>query len=211
MMRLDEDLVKHTEDLAIKEKHLLDNRDKVEDVEKSTKVCQSLLEGVQQISAEKLASRANQNEVEELRKNVERMEMAGRDNLKIKKEEDIRIQERMEMLQKMKSQWSRRKDGKTEELHQVNQELEEVKKTFSVEQKKAMEDENRLRDLELECGEEQDAITIEEGKVRLQYNQILEQVITFDTKMLSDLEKLNESKDRLTTACSALNIPTVKY
>merc|ERR1719373_1006651 len=61
LMRLDEDLVKHTEDLAIKEKHLLDNRDKVEDVEKSTKVCQSLLESVKQISAEKLASKANQN------------------------------------------------------------------------------------------------------------------------------------------------------
>ena len=211
MMRLDEDLVKHAEDLAIKEKHLLDNRDKVEDVEKSTKVCQSLLESVQQISAEKLASKANQNEVEELKKNVERMEMAGRDNLKIKKEEDLRIQERMEMLQKLKSQWSRRKDGKTEELQQVHQELEEVRKTFSVEQKKAMEDENILRDLELEYGEEQDAITIEEGKVRFQYNKILEQVITFDAKMLSDLEKLNESKDRLNTACSALNIHPVKY
>ena len=204
MVRLDEDLANYSNELAMKEKHLVDNRDRVEEVEKSTKVCQSLLESVQQISAEKQASKANHNEVEELKKNVERLELEGKDSLKLKREEDARIKEKSEVLQKLKSQWSRRKEGKTEELEQASQELQEVRDSFSEEQQRAMEDENKLRDLELECGEEQDGITIDEGKVRVQYNQILEQIRTFDAKMLQDMELLSDCRARLNQASSAL-------
>ena len=58
---------------AIREKHLVDNRNRVEEVEKSRKKSPSKPETVKQITAEKQASKAKRNNEEELRKNVEQL------------------------------------------------------------------------------------------------------------------------------------------
>jgi len=203
-VRLDKVLGEHKEELASKEKNLVENRKRVEEEEKTWKECQYLLETVQQISAEKQTIKTINNQVEELKRNIENVSMEKRETERICQEEVVRMKEKQESMHKVKNQWSRRKEGKQEELDQAKQELEEAKLDCSDEQQKAMELENGLRDLELELGEVQDSTTVEARNVRLQYGKILQNVNKFNEKMSSDLGKLNDAKDKLNEASSAL-------
>ena len=204
MKRLDKELGEYAEELAIKEKNHVANRNRLEEVEKSTKECQSMFETVQQISSEKQTSKSIQNIVEEMVKNIEKLNLEGKETEKIKGEEEVRVKEMLETLNKMRSQWSWRRDGKQEELDQANQELAEAKLTCSEEQQKVMKMESQVRDLELEYGEEQDGITFDARRVRLQYNKIMEKIISFNEKMAHDVDKLTDSKNKLNRACSGL-------
>ena len=204
MKRLDKELGDYAEELAIKEKNHVANRNRLEEVEKSTKECQSMFETVQQISSEKQTSKSIQNIVEEMVKNIEKLNLEGKETEKIKGEEEVRVKEMLETLNKMRSQWSWRRDGKQEELDQANQELAEAKLTCSEEQQKVMKMESQLRDLELEYGEEQDGISFDARRVRLQYNKIMEKIISFNEKMARDVDKLTDSKNKLDRACSGL-------
>ena len=204
MKRLDKELAEYAEELAIKEKNHVANRNRLEEVEKSTKECQSMFETVQQISSEKQTSKSIQNIVEEMVKNIEKLNLEGKETEKIKGEEEVRVKEMLETLNKMRSQWSWRRDGKQEELDQANQELAEAKLTCSEEQQKVMKMESQVRDLELEYGEEQDGITFDARRVRLQYNKIMEKIISFNERMAADVDKLTDSKNKLDRACSGL-------
>lgn len=202
--RLDKDVVKYEEELERKEKTLVENRNKVEEIEKSNKDWKSLLEIVQQISAEKHESKMINNKVEEMEKNIKTFLSEEEQTGNIIREEDLRIKEKLDNLNGLKSKWSRRKEGKQEELRQERQELDEARLNCSEEQQKVLQFHNSLRDLELEYGEEQDGLTCEARKVRIQYSQILEKVAEFNEKMASDMRKLKESKEKLNEASSAL-------
>ena len=204
MARLDQDVVKYDEELAGKEKMLVENRHRVEEIEKSNKDWKSMLEIVQQISSEKIDSKRINNKVEEIEKSIKTFVSEGEQTGNIIREEDLRIKEKLENLNGLKSKWARRKEGKQEELSQAVQELDEAKLNCSEEQQQVMRYDNSLRDLELEYGEEQDLLTCEARKVRIQYSQIMEKVNEFNEKMASDMRQLKESKEKLNQASSAL-------
>ena len=204
MARLDQDVVKYDEELAGKEKLLVENRNRVEEIEKSNKDWKSMLEIVQQISAEKNETKRVNNKVEEMEKSIKTFLSEGEQTGNIIREEDLRIKEKVEKLNGLKNKWTRRKEGKQEELCQAVQELDEAKLNCSEEQQQVLQYDNSLRDLELEFGEEQDLLTCEARKVRIQYSQIVEKVNEFNEKMASDMRKLKESKEKLYQASSAL-------
>ena len=204
MARLDQDVVKYEEELALKEKTLVENRNKVEEIEKSNKDWKSMLEIVQQISAEKNGSKMINNKVEEMEKSIKTFLSEEEQDGNIIREEDLRINEKLDVLNGLKSKWTRRKEGKQEELGQAMQELDEARLNCSEEQQHVLKLDNSLRDLELEYGEEQDGLTCEARKVRIQYSQIVEKVKEFNEKMSSDMRQLKDSKDKLNQASSAL-------
>jgi len=204
MARLDQDVVKYEEELALKEKTLVENRNKVEEIEKSNKDWKSMLEIVQQIPAEKNGSKMINNKVEEMEKSIKTFLSEEDQDGNIIREEDLRINEKLDVLNGLKSKWTRRKEGKQEELGQAMQELDEARLNCSEEQQHVLKLDNSLRDLELEYGEEQDGLTCEARKVRIQYSQIVEKVKEFNEKMSSDMRQLKDSKDKLHQASSAL-------
>ena len=204
MARLDQDVVKYEEEQGRKEETLVEIRNKLEEIEKSNKDWKSLLEIVQQISTEKHDSKITNNKVDEMEKTIKIFLSEEEQTGNIIREEELRIKEKLDNLNGLKSKWTRRKEGKQEELGQALQELEEARLNCSEEQQQVLQLDNSLRDLELEYGEEQDGLTCEARKVRIQYSQILKKVKEFNEKMASDMSQLKDSKEKLDEASSAL-------
>merc|ERR1712193_236898 len=108
------------------------------------------------------------------------------------REEEGHINEKSEVLIKMKNQWSRRRQGKQEDLDRAKTELEAAKSSLDEEQLKAMELAEKVRDLELQSAEENDEMILEANQVRSQYAKILEAMEKFNIKMSTDMKKLSE-------------------
>ena len=120
------------------------------------------------------------------------------------REEEGHIIEKSEVLNKMKNQWSRRRQGKQEDLDRAKTELEAAKSSLDEEQLKAMELAEKVRDLELQSAEENDEMILEANQVRSQYAKILEAMEKFNIKMSTDMKKLSEAKKKLNESASAL-------
>ena len=120
------------------------------------------------------------------------------------REEEGHINEKSEVLIKMKNQWSRRRQGKQEDLDRAKTELEAAKSSLDEEQLKAMELAEKVRDLELQSAEENDEMILEANQVRSQYAKILEAMEKFNIKMSTDMKKLSEAKKKLNESASAL-------
>ena len=120
------------------------------------------------------------------------------------REEEGHINEKSEVLNKMKNQWSRRRQGKQEDLDRAKTELEAAKSSLDEEQLKAMELDEKVRDLELQSAEENDEMILEANQVRSQYAKILEAMEKFNIKMSTDMKKLSEAKKKLNESASAL-------
>ena len=120
------------------------------------------------------------------------------------REEEGHINEKSEVLNKMKNQWSRRRQGKQEDLDRAKTELEAAKSSLDEEQLKAMELAEKVRDLELQSAEENDEMILEANQVRSQYAKILEAMEKFNIKMSTDMKKLSEAKKKLNESASAL-------
>ena len=120
------------------------------------------------------------------------------------REEEGHIIEKSEVLIKMKNQWSRRRQGKQEDLDRAKTELEAAKSSLDEEQLKAMELAEKVRDLELQSAEENDEMILEANQVRSQYAKILEAMEKFNIKMSTDMKKLSEAKKKLNESASAL-------
>ena len=120
------------------------------------------------------------------------------------REEEGHINEKSEFLNKMKNQWSRRRQGKQEDLDRAKTELEAAKSSLDEEQLKAMELAEKVRDLELQSAEENDEMILEANQVRSQYAKILEAMEKFNIKMSTDMKKLSEAKKKLNESASAL-------
>lgn len=120
------------------------------------------------------------------------------------REEEGQINEKSEVLSKMKNQWSRRRQGKQEDLDRAKTELEAAKSSLDEEQLKAMELAEKVRDYELQSAEENDEMILEANQVRSQYAKILEAMEKFNIKMSTDMKKLSEAKKKLNESASAL-------
>ena len=120
------------------------------------------------------------------------------------REEEGHINEKSEVLIKMKNQWSRRRQGKQEDLDRAKTELEAAKSSLDEEQLKVMELAEKVRDLELQSAEENDEMILEANQVRSQYAKILEAMEKFNIKMSTDMKKLSEAKKKLNESASAL-------
>ena len=120
------------------------------------------------------------------------------------REEEGHINEKSEVLNKMKNQWSRRRQGKQEDLDRAKTELEAAKSSLDEEQLKVMELAEKVRDLELQSAEENDEMILEANQVRSQYAKILEAMEKFNIKMSTDMKKLSEAKKKLNESASAL-------
>ena len=120
------------------------------------------------------------------------------------REEEGHINEKSEVLNKMKNQWSWRRQGKQEDLDRAKTELEAAKSSLDEEQLKAMELAEKVRDLELQSAEENDEMILEANQVRSQYAKILEAMEKFNIKMSTDMKKLSEAKKKLNESASAL-------
>ena len=120
------------------------------------------------------------------------------------REEEGHINEKSEVLNKMKNQWSRRRQRKQEDLDRAKTELEAAKSSLDEEQLKAMELAEKVRDLELQSAEENDEMILEANQVRSQYAKILEAMEKFNIKMSTDMKKLSEAKKKLNESASAL-------
>ena len=120
------------------------------------------------------------------------------------REEEGHINLKSEVLNKMKNQWSRRRQGKQEDLDRAKTELEAAKSSLDEEQLKAMELAEKVRDLELQSAEENDEMILEANQVRSQYAKILEAMEKFNIKMSTDMKKLSEAKKKLNESASAL-------
>ena len=116
--------------------------------------------------------------------------------------EDSQVKEKVETLNKIKNQWSRRCQGKQEDLERAETELEEVKSCFNDEQLREIEVTEKIREIQLACEDESDNMRMEANQVRSQYTKILEAIEKFNKKMASNMSKLNEVKDKLSNGAA---------
>ena len=105
-------------------------------------------------------------------------------------------------MNKIKNKWSRRCQGKQEELDRAEAELEEAKSHFNDEQLREIEFTEKIGEIQLECEEVKDTMRMEANQVRSQYTRILEAIEKFNKKMSSNMSKLNEYKDKLSNGAA---------
>ena len=116
--------------------------------------------------------------------------------------EDSQVKEKVETLNKIKNQWSRRCQGKQEDLERAETELEEAKSCFNDEQLREIEFTEKIREIQLACEDESDNMRMEANQVRSQYTKILEAIEKFNKKMAFNMSKLNEVKDKLSNGAA---------
>ena len=106
------------------------------------------------------------------------------------RDEESQLREKQDALGKIKAQWSRRRQGKEEDLARVEREFDEAKSALNDEQEKALRLKGEISRVEKESGTVQDIMVTESNHIRSQYTALLETIENFNSKLTSNFAKL---------------------
>lgn len=204
IQRLDDELVKMREELSHKETQKVQFSERISAMERNATDLNSMFEVVKQYSNEQAELKNLKVKIQEINDKLKVFDGETEEVESLIREEEGQINEKSEVLSKMKNQWSRRRQGKQEDLDRAKTELEAAKSSLDEEQLKAMELAEKVRDYELQSAEENDEMILEANQVRSQYAKILEAMEKFNIKMSTDMKKLSEAKKKLNESASAL-------
>jgi len=204
IQRLDDELVKMREELSHKETQKVQFSERISAMERNATDLNSMFEVVKQYSNEQAELKNLKVKIQEINDKLKVFSGETEEVESLIREEEGQINEKSEVLSKMKNQWSRRRQGKQEDLDRAKTELEAAKSSLDEEQLKAMELAEKVRDYELQSAEENDEMILEANQVRSQYAKILEAMEKFNIKMSTDMKKLSEAKKKLNESASAL-------
>jgi len=204
IQRLDDELVKMREELSHKETQKVQFSERITAMERNATDLNSMFEVVKQYSNEQAELKNLKVKIQEINDKLKVFDGETEEVESLIREEEGQINEKSEVLSKMKNQWSRRRQGKQEDLDRAKTELEAAKSSLDEEQLKAMELAEKVRDYELQSAEENDEMILEANQVRSQYAKILEAMEKFNIKMSTDMKKLSEAKKKLNESASAL-------
>lgn len=106
------------------------------------------------------------------------------------RDEETRLREKSDALGKLKAQWSRRRQGKEEDLRRVDSEFDEAKSVLSDEQEKALRMKGEISRVEIERSSVQENMVTEADHIRRQYTILLETIENFNAKLTNNFAKL---------------------
>ena len=106
------------------------------------------------------------------------------------REDDDATKEKVATLHKMKNQWSRRRQGKQEDLESVEKDYEVAVSNLNDEQQKAMKLRDEASATVKQCSEEKLMMKREGLEVRKEYALLLASIEKVNVKMTGNFKKL---------------------
>jgi len=192
------------EHLSAKGRQKLQQEKLLQSQDQALSVLKSILEIAELTANEKKEIKNFDSKIQEINTRISKINMETDEYGSLLNDEEVQVKEKNEVLTKMKSQWSRRCQGKQEDLNRVVAELEEAKSSFDEEQLKALELSNQVKELNSQSDKEKRESFVNAGDVRSQYSKILQSIEKFNMKMASDMEKLNAVSQKLNNGAAAL-------
>jgi len=202
--KLDEEIEEHRENLSVKGRQKLKQEKILQSQDQALSVLKSILEIAEQTANEKKEIKNFDTKIQDINTRINKINMETDEYGSLLHDEEMQVKEKNEILTKMKSQWSRRFQGKQEDLDRVVAELEEAKSDFDEDQLKALELSNQVKECNAQTEKKLRETFVNAGEVRSQYSRILQSIEKFNTKMAADMDKLNAVSQKLNNGAAAL-------